>query len=318
MNSKTQKLTFGAMIVAIFGVLLLVNRQSGGIFEDFLFFIFPIPLVAFSAKYGLKSSISVFICTVLLTFFCGSYTAVFYAISQSFIGMVFGVCLYHKKDPGKIVVLIMVLCAVSSIVSYWLILMISGISVGQDLSQFQAMMTKTIESMGAKLGYNDQMITALKTMLTVDNLKRIMFVGLAFTGVIQGIVIYWLSLLILRRLKFKVQKPKPFAEFYPPEWTGIVGFAACIAYMYTYARPFPNDIAQNVIQTLGICGMMYLMCFGMFSAYLILRTRLHFPKLFAIILPFLFMGSFSYLYILLGFLYMKPGFHDWSLNRIAE
>lgn len=34
MNIKTRKLTFGAMVVAIFGVLLLLNRQSGGLFSD--------------------------------------------------------------------------------------------------------------------------------------------------------------------------------------------------------------------------------------------------------------------------------------------
>ncbi len=317
MNTKTQKLTFGAMIVAIFGVLLLINRQSGGIFEDFLFFIFPIPLVAFSAKYGLKSSISVFICTVLLTFFCGSYTAVFYAISQSFIGMVFGVCLYHKKDPGKIVVLIMTLCAISSIVSYWLLLSISGISVGQDLSQVQTMMNGMIDEFGTKVGYNEQILQSMKTMLTADNLRRIMFVGLAFTGVIQGIVIYWLSLLILRRLRFKVQRPKPLADFYPPKWSGVVSLIAFAAYMFTYVRPLQNDIAQNVVQTLGICGMMYLLCFGMFSAYLMLRVRFNFPKIFAIILPLIFMGSFSYLYIILGFVYIRSEFHDWVLNRIA-
>ena len=33
MNSKTQKLTFGAMLIAVFGVLILLNRQTGGLFD---------------------------------------------------------------------------------------------------------------------------------------------------------------------------------------------------------------------------------------------------------------------------------------------
>ena len=53
MNTKTQELTFGAMIVAVFGVLLLLNRQTGGMFEGFFMFIFPIPMVAFSAGHVL-------------------------------------------------------------------------------------------------------------------------------------------------------------------------------------------------------------------------------------------------------------------------
>ena len=41
MNTKTQELTYGAMIVAIFGVLLLINRQTGGFLEGVFMFIFP-------------------------------------------------------------------------------------------------------------------------------------------------------------------------------------------------------------------------------------------------------------------------------------
>ena len=44
MNSKTSELTFGAMIVAIFSVMLLLNRQSGELFEEFIFFVLPLPM----------------------------------------------------------------------------------------------------------------------------------------------------------------------------------------------------------------------------------------------------------------------------------
>ena len=71
MNTKTQELTYGAMIVAIFGVMLLINRQTGGFFSGILMFVYPIPMVAFAARYGLKDSVAVFVCTVLIAFlFC--------------------------------------------------------------------------------------------------------------------------------------------------------------------------------------------------------------------------------------------------------
>ena len=34
MNKKTLKLTMGAMATAIFGVLLLLNRQTGNLLQD--------------------------------------------------------------------------------------------------------------------------------------------------------------------------------------------------------------------------------------------------------------------------------------------
>ncbi len=98
MNENTQKLTFGALLVAVFGVLLLLNRQTGGMLEGTFLFLFPIPMVAFSAKYGWKDSIPVFVCTVLISIFCGIFTSAFYAASQSFIGVVYGSCLHAKRD----------------------------------------------------------------------------------------------------------------------------------------------------------------------------------------------------------------------------
>ena len=57
MNQKTLKITYGAMIVALFGVLLLINRQTGGMFEGIMMFLLPIPMVAYAARYGWKTSI---------------------------------------------------------------------------------------------------------------------------------------------------------------------------------------------------------------------------------------------------------------------
>ena len=51
MRSNTSELTFGAMIVAIFSVMLLLNRQSGQLFEEFIFFVLPLPMTVFSLKY---------------------------------------------------------------------------------------------------------------------------------------------------------------------------------------------------------------------------------------------------------------------------
>ena len=87
-NFKTQEITFGAMIAAIFGMLLLLNRQTGGMLEEVFLFAFPIPMVAYSAKYGWKKSLPVFAVTVLIAILCGTFSGFFYAASESFIGMV--------------------------------------------------------------------------------------------------------------------------------------------------------------------------------------------------------------------------------------
>ena len=89
-NSRTQELTYGAMLVAVFGVLLLVNRQTAGLFEDVIFFVLPIPMTIFSLRYGWKDSIPVYVCMVALSFFLGTLYTIFYAITNALLGIVLG------------------------------------------------------------------------------------------------------------------------------------------------------------------------------------------------------------------------------------
>ena len=56
-DSRTQELTYGAMLIAVFGVILVLNRQTAGLFEELIFFILPIPMTIFTIRYGRKDSL---------------------------------------------------------------------------------------------------------------------------------------------------------------------------------------------------------------------------------------------------------------------
>ena len=56
MNQNIRKITDGAMMAAIVGVVLIINRQMAGLLQDLLLFVFPLPMVFYAAKYGMKQS----------------------------------------------------------------------------------------------------------------------------------------------------------------------------------------------------------------------------------------------------------------------
>ena len=43
------------MMCAIVGLLLVVNRQFAGMLEEMFLFFFPLPMVFYGAKYGMKT-----------------------------------------------------------------------------------------------------------------------------------------------------------------------------------------------------------------------------------------------------------------------
>ena len=156
MNENTQKLTFGALLVAVFGVLLVLNRQTGGMLEETFIFLFPIPMVAFSAKYGLRDSLPVFVCTILISIFCGIFTSAFYAVAQSFIGMVYGSCIHAKRDTTRTMLLVMALSVVSNLLSSVVLASLFGINLQEDIKLMQDSMNEAIAKFGANMPAEQQ------------------------------------------------------------------------------------------------------------------------------------------------------------------
>ena len=308
MNTKTQELTYGAMIVAIFGVLLLINRQTGGFFEGVFMFIFPIPMVAFSARYGWKDSLAVFVCTVLIAFLFGTFTAVFYAISQSFIGMVYGSCIHAKKDMHRTLLLVLVLSAFAELLATVLLLSVSGVDLNTDILAMQETMNEMFKQAG---------MDAATGLLSYDYLKRLYIISTGFVGAMQGLVVYYLSLQILRKLRYPIQKPMPITKYYPSKVSGFVAFGLCFVFTYTIAHPFANEMAQNILQSAGICGVIYLIFFGYIALLLTCNVYLRLPRALGMILSLLCCLAISYLPIMMGFAYISLGFHEAIDERLT-
>lgn len=315
MNIKTRKLTFGAMVVAIFGVMLLLNRQSGGIFSELFLFVLPIPMVAYSALYGWKSSLPVFFCMVLMSFFCGDYSSFFYAICEAFTGLVFGTCLNQKQDAGKTMILLMVIQAAVEVISGVVLAGLFGMDLNTEITQLQKTMVDAVTESAKLQGADaDQMVSAVTTMFSTDFLFRLYVISMVILGVLQGFVIYELSLIILRRLRFPVQKPKPVSTFYPAKWTGLLAFGCFLLYMTTSARPFANETVQNIAQTAGICGYLYLVAFGLIGAQQYLSRVLGWAKVLSAVIPFLLVFIMPLVLMFIGFSYVSLSLHD----RIEE
>lgn len=284
MNKQSLRITTGAMVTAIFGAMLLLNRQTGSLFQEFFVFLYPIPMVAYAALYGLKNGAAVCVSMALLSCLLGDFTSVFYAASQAVIGLVFGGCLYHKVDMTKTLFAVMLLSALISVLNLVLYGVLSGVDWNQELLEMQTMMKAVFEQTGTVVPEN---------MISFNSLKQIMIVSMIFSGILQGFVVYELSLVILRRLRFPVQKPKSVFSYTPPRWTGYVGLFAFFAYNRSMVLPFENELVQNLALSVGMFGYIYLLCFGVLAVMRFLK--MHYPKL----------GKWSVVFALLG-LFILP------------
>ena len=311
MNSKTEELTFGALLVAVFGVLLVINRQTAGLFEDIIFFVLPIPMTIFSLRYGWKDSIPVFFCMVFLSFFLGTFYTIFYAAANAFLGIVLGTCLKNKWDLNQTQLLVMLLCAIFSVLGSVVLASLFGVDLQTEIGEMQKMISSLSESTGVDM-------TAGGVMISQATLMRIFIISMLFFGVLQGFVIFRLSLMILRRLRLPVPRPQPVGLYYPPKWSGYVSVLCVFMYLSSIMSPSENQLIQNLMQVFGLGGYLYLLVFGWIGMTMLLqrlfkgKTMRWLAGLLSLLMVFLF----AYGILLVGFMYISTRLHDRLLGRV--
>jgi len=302
MNRNIRKLTDGAMMCAIVGAILLINRQTGGLLEGMALFLFPLPMVFYSAKYGMKDSWTVFAAMVILGFILGSVQTMFYVGSESLIGLVYGSGIYKKTDAHVLTIRTMILAAIADIMTMLVFASFFGYDLAAEAEEMQTMMSEVFESSG---------VTALSETMISRTIRTSMIVATIFTGLMEGYITHVVSRLMLKRLRFPVEPASPIQYYYPPKWAGYLGMAGFLLYMIVSARQMENGNLQIALQSIGTFGMFYLAFFG-FIANLLAGKEL-FPKMSPVILAILdllLLFFLSPIYSILGFLYITTDFHD--------
>ncbi len=310
MNKKTLKLTMGAMATAIFGVLLLLNRQTGNLLQDVFMFLYPVPLVAYAAMYGWKSGIPVLAAMSLLSFLFGGFTTIFYAVTQALTGLVFGGCLHAKVDRTKTLFVVMILSAAVSVLNTLVLGFVTGIDMNQEAVEMQTMMQTIADQSGMVMPEN---------MLSVGFLKQMIIISMALLGIFQGFIVYEVSLLLLRRLRFPVQKPKSVFLYVPPKWSG---YGALLAFFLCSGRlvePLEQQLLQDAAITVGIFGYMYLICFGFIGIVLVWKLRFPRAGIVGVLLGLLGICAFPMLEMLAGFFYIASSYHpEWVKKQMEN
>ena len=311
-NTMTLQITTGAMILAIFTILLLLNRQTGGFFEEIFVYLMPIPMVAYTSKYSFKSGLMVFAGMCFFSFIFGTLTSMFYAVTSAFTGLVLGTCIYKKVALAKTMLLVMGLAAFFNVLDTVALASVFGYDIDATVTEMQAMLNQVMTTYTSTAGEQGRQVMEQVMSIYSDQFLRQMFViSMVFFGLIQGVVVYYLSLAVLRRMRFKVPKAEPLTTYYPPRFFALIAVAA-----YGYgAANLRNDampeLQHNISQTLWVCGYLFLAAFGVLALTLVIRKYLGVKNgLLTGVLCFAAMFTFPQILIMLGAVYVfSPDFH---------
>lgn len=315
MKNETLKITTGGMFVAIFAILLIINRQTGMMLEELIMYILPIPMVAYSAKWGWKTSIPVLIAMGLISIIFGDITTIFYAVTEALVGMVMGSRIHRKAEMTKTLLAVIGLSVICNLLNTVIFASLFGYNLTEEITEMHDMMIQAYQQAYSMSGTDaTAIIQNLESLLTPEYLMRVIVISMIALGAIQGVLVYYISLMILNRLHFQLPKPKPLMEYYPPKWSGLLAFLCLGAYIVTYNK-VTNENVSNILETAGMCGMLYLAVFGFMGILLLTRQYITKKKVVGVLIGILGYFIMPQIEMLIGLLYITTDWHAASMNN---
>ncbi|ANU21752.1 hypothetical protein BBI15_11565 [Planococcus plakortidis] len=215
-NQKTRQLTNGAMMTALFAVLLAVSVYVPVLSLISTLFL-ALPIAWYSAKYPVKASALVAVVGAVLSFLIGGLLSLPLALIHIPLGLVVGLSIQYKKSKLFMFMGSSIVLLVSLMVQYVAAIALFGINF---LEEFMATMRSLYEQAGTwleRLGSEstqeyEELVAQF--MLTFETLLPTLLVLSVFTTV-------WVLLLILlpilKRVGVAVPKFPPFREMRLPK-----------------------------------------------------------------------------------------------------
>lgn len=301
MNRNIRKITDGAMMAAIIGAILLLNRQTAGILEGIMLYIFPLPTVFYGTKYGWKDSWMLYFSIALLGFLFATPQTLFLLLSEAFIGMAYGCGVHNGTATRTLVFRTVILAVITDIMTMLVFAKFFGYDIAEEITTLETMISDTFAKTGQALPETIEITSFLRNILVVSTIM---------TGVMEGLVTHFLSRIILKRMRFPTPRQISIAEYYPPKWSGYAGILGFVAYFYSVLKPVENEIVQNLLQGVGMISVFYLAFYGVIAVMVISAARTGKPKGGMVILAVFMLFIAAQFMALGGYLYITTDFHQ--------
>lgn len=232
---KTKELTRGAMVCAIYGVLLFLNQQTALTIETSMNWVFAFPILIFTSMYGASIGSVVAIAMVLMTFLFGGFTTWFYSWTAILIGFIYGIGVKSKwKHTTNFAI-----TAILSIGSAALIIYLWAGIFGYDLAtEFASIMA----------------------FMPSIHLRVLVFIFVLLLGILQAFCIHMIALMVGLRMNIEMRPLGNIRDFRSPRWVGLVSVVVLVAYFLL--QNMVNSNTKDIIQIITIMDMMVLDFFG--------------------------------------------------------
>ena len=217
-NQRTRQITNGALMAAVFTVLMAITVYVPIISLATLFFL-ALPVAWYSAKYPWKPSLLFSLAALLLSLIIGGVFAVPVALLYIPLGLMIGLSIHYGKSKLYMFMGSSVIVLLSAMLQYVATILLFGINIIEEyITATRASLTAGSNWM-ERLGGTEEQIEQYNE--TVGSMLMTFETTMPALIILSVFVIVWIHLLInlpiLKRLGTAVPKFPPFADMKLPK-----------------------------------------------------------------------------------------------------
>lgn len=305
-NNQTKAMTQGAMMIALFLILIALANVP---LVNLLAFVFaPLPLAWFSATYNRKLAIGVSLLAIAASFFLfiGNIAIVILALILAIVGLVMGDCL--REEKSKIYLLMATGTAILLTFALQFVLLVRFLEVNFIEESMQMARETYEESLkysakltGGEAQIEEQMRQTFEMMeMTLPANITISVFALAFL---------WMLVLlpILNRLKVEVPKFPPFRDMRLPR--AILWYYLIVLSINLFIQPDYGSMFYVVMLNLSIILWVLLTLQGISFLHFVIDA-FHYPRFLKVMATILSIPLYSFI-VLVGIIDLGFNLREW-------
>lgn len=312
--NKTKKLTQGAMMLAILGALILIDRMTAYWFTELVVLVAPIIIIMYSAMQSLKDGILLAVGVMIISFLLGNFQTMYLIYIP--VGVVtgiaysYGVCKGMDKST-----LIFIACAtyvVGELIASYVIYPILGFPVAQMIEELRV----SLNEAGSIAGF-DYAAVFNSAGFNFDKVLVIMYlISTILMGAMEGILIHILSLFLLKRFKIKDLGRVNLWDLKPNKVIAYISFLSLFTFFFK--DRIINETLYYILITVAILGSVILLYYGyifiaLYGAIVARKNIGIFVVILMFIIPAILIGL-----MIVGFLYATGPLRTYLEGKVNE
>lgn len=213
-KNQIRFLTYGAMMVAFFAVLLAMSVYVP--FVGFVTsFVAPLPIAWYSVKFERKHAALVTLIGIVISFLIGGIFGLIFALLVAPLGFIIGDAIRHKKSKLYMLMASGIFLVLMTAVQYIISILLMNINILEQFLEtveiYYDQVGNIMSSVGQLPKDYDEMVE--QTLLLIETIMPSYLIGGAFATAFIYIII---NLSLLRKLRIQVPKFSSFREFRLP------------------------------------------------------------------------------------------------------